>query len=228
MYFFFFTSFRKRKLADCGMSKRKETKMSLSDEELIEANIPRRFWGFSRDDYFGEADAIDCAEDYIMKAKKAYARGLGILFRGTPDTGKTSLITYVLRCLMVQKFTCFYTTLDDLTEWVMRPDSTERFSAKFIQADFVGLDAVNTSNPGTTAAFNKFVRLRVDNEMPILAATSITGDQPDLFGEEGDPFVTAFKESALKLVNVTLSVHCKVNPMRVQRHYDKLKKGFWE
>lgn len=204
----------------------KKTKISLSDEQLIEANIPRRFWTFSRDDYFGEEAALTACEQYVTKAKKAYERGLGLILRGLPESGKTCLLTYVLRCLMAKDFSVYYTTLDDLTDWMMRPDSTERFSAKFLEADFVGLDAVNTVNPGTESAFRKFIRLRTDNAMPIIASTAMVPDQRDLFGVEGDPLVTSFKDAALKLVNLSVLVECKVNQFRIERHYRQMKKGF--
>ena len=198
-------------------------KIALTDEQLFESNIPRRFWTPSRADYFGDPKAIEACEHYITNSKKAYQRGLGLFLRGLPDTGKTWLICYVLRCLMAKKFSVYYTSLEEMTDRLFRPEA-ESFSAKFIEADFVALDAINTVTGGTEAAFRKFVKLRADNAMPVIAATSMTLE-PQLIGDN-DPFINSFKEPAQKLVSLSVPIDCSVNQFRIEKHYRKLKDGF--
>lgn len=203
------------------MKKPKKAEIALTTEALEEANIPRRFWKMGRNDYFGSSRALKACESYIHESMKAYKRGLSLLIQGETDSGKTWLISYVLRCLLAQNegYTVFYTTLDDLTEYMIRPEKDERFSQKFLASDFVALDCVNTANEGTRPAFRKFVRLRIDNAMPFILGTSLSLTTAD------DAFESLFGDSATKAVHTSVVVHANVSQFKVQRYYKRLKKG---
>lgn len=194
-------------------------KEKFSEETLTEARIPKRFWNLDRKDYFGKKSSLEQVENYIRRAPKAYRTGVGLLFVGDRDCGKTFLLTYLLRCLMLQKFTVAYYTMDEITTIMTAPEADdEKFNVKFSAPHFLGLDDVDSTQGAPIAALKKLVRLRRDNGLPLLVCTSLCET------DDGDLFKRAYGDTAERVIEISKLVELEIDAFRIRKHYRKLKR----
>lgn len=143
----------------------------LSAELLREANIPRRFWEFGVEDFYGPPAALETARRYVKRFEQARDRGTGLYLHGPPESGKTFLGTLVLRCLMAEGFNVAYVTLHELAQQYLNKDGVGRTLRQRYGADLdcVFLDVVlGDTNKAEQNAFRRFVEIRSDGGYPYL------------------------------------------------------------
>ncbi len=164
--------------------------ISLTRELLKESGIPERFWAFGRNDYFGEANAIKQTEKFVTEAKEAIKGGVGLLFVGMRDSGKSFLMTYALKCLLSKGYNCQYASLEDLKEAHFDEDPQSFFRA-FLEPTFLGIDNCDTDyNKGHALAIGRVLRARYDSNLPTLVCTKLQpADFSIAFGESASKFV---------------------------------------
>lgn len=146
--------------------------ISLTVELLTEMNVPKAFWSLGRDDYFGNPQALQQAEEYIRRVASAIKRGTGLCFYGTEDSGKTFLLTYVIRCLASKGYLGHYLTLEEATSlhFDRESDGIECLRT----STFLALDNVDyTDNRGWRDVLRLLLRSRKDQHFPILLATRL-------------------------------------------------------
>lgn len=146
--------------------------LSLSVELLQEMNVPEAFWPLGRDQYFGSVPALNTAEDYILRAEAALRKGAGLCFYGSADSGKTFLLTYVVRCLAARGFSGHYLTLEEATN--LRFDRDGDGGECLRSSKFLALDNVDfTENRGWREVLRQLLRTRKDQHFPFLIGTRL-------------------------------------------------------
>lgn len=192
---------------------------ALTPEELEVAQIPRRFWNLSKEDYYGSPKALKVVEQYVSNKQKVWKKGTCLIFNGEENSGKTFLITYALRCLMAYKYPVRYTTMADLTEAMMRPDLIRNFRSEISYQGFLALDNITEVNAGTQSAFRRFVAHRRDAALPMLVSTNAASSK------EMDFFLKSYEPDSHRLQEIAVMVDCSVNPFKTESMYAKIRKA---
>ncbi len=156
----------------------------LLQKHYFNANIGREYQNICLKDFIGE-DAevvVPIVHDYIDNFKSKYDYGIGLTFSGDLGTGKTFAMTTILKELVKQGESVYFTTFEELIN--LWGSSWHDESAKAIIVDRVrsarvlGIDELRTDGRNASGflanGFDSIVRFRTSNLMPTLITTNMT------------------------------------------------------
>lgn len=157
-----------------------KSEIQLTKVILESCNIPRAFWEMGADTYPGDQNALRMCEKYIEKMEVMYSTGGGLCLRGMRESGRTFLMTYVLKCLIAKGYGVYYLTLDDLTNALLSR-SAEVDIAATLSVEILGIDNINIlATKGDQIALKRVLADRADRLAPTLIATDL--DEPKFEG----------------------------------------------
>lgn len=181
------------------------TKCSYINKALIrfsESNIPFKYWNFKMSNFKGDASLVSLYNDTVEDLNKAYAEGLAFCLAGNHGSGKTTIVTSLLKHACTKGFSCLYVTLSDIVSVTVSGPTDEKFMARkdLLQVDFLVIDEFDSRYMPTGPAADLFgrtmedvLRRRTENELPLFMCTN----SPNVV----DSFEGSIKHSLESLMN---------------------------
>jgi hypothetical protein len=172
----------------------------VSMDLLEETKIPKKFWGLGADTYIGQKDVLEQADHYIRKFghRNKTLSIVGILFVGPPNSFKTFLSTYVLKCLMIRGVSVKYFTAESLTDaYLLREEVnmiTQLRSNHCVVIDNLGL----CFNKSMRNAVEKAVRFLSDNLIHYIVCTTLEDDF-EIAGQYGQVVASHFSSELIRV-----------------------------
>jgi DNA replication protein DnaC len=149
-------------------------------DTMADANIPEIYWMLSYKNFSGAEHIKKSTEQYIEKIDDSYRIGDSICYAGSPGTGKTMSACTILKSALSKGYTAYYTSLSDVASYLADNTYKTSFYHKLINVDFLCIDEVDSRHFADTEtsenffgrSFERVVRYRVQNRLPIIFATN--------------------------------------------------------
>ncbi len=189
-----------------------EEEISLNEDLLVEAQIPKSFWPLGRNTFWGNHEALNEVERFIKAlCKKQLPIRMGLLLYGPPQSCRTFLLTYALKMFMAFGYSAYYCDTPFLVDGML----TNKNAVLMInvrQANFLGVDDV-TKEPGSVMALERAMSGRIDRGNPTLIATTL---EPKVLYSQFGEKMQSFMEMAL-VVNTNVDVEKRDKWLRRNR-----------
>lgn len=171
-------------------------------KQYLNAGIGEIYQRLTLDDYVGDQAAKAEVVNYLNHQKDLVRNGVGIIFTGTYGTGKTLLLTCLLKRLVWEGYSCYFTTFVNLVNmisgsWDSKEDKAEYrrkvAAAKVLVIDDVGKEFMKNGikSPFHAAIFDSIIRERVQNAQPTFITMNLNAEQ----------FAATYGESVISLVH---------------------------
>lgn len=147
------------------------------------ADIPRQYWTYGFDEYYGDPGAWMMAEDYLQYWPSYRDSGLGLEYHSiTMGTGKTFLLTYVARQLIQVGVDVYYRPFRDIMGLYQGDQEATR--ERLQDCTVLALDEVGKALSGPQGEyfameFENLIRDRIDSNRVTLMTTNLTPRQLD-------------------------------------------------
>lgn len=149
-------------------------------EQLAAAQIPCVYWMLPYKDFTGPKNIKKATQNYAKNIDEYYRSGTSICYAGTPGTGKTFSASAILKVALSKKYSIFYTTLSDMAANLTDNQVKDEYNSSMMKADFLCIDEVDSRHYSDTETsenffgrlFEKIVRYRIQNKLPIIIATN--------------------------------------------------------
>lgn len=148
-----------------------------------------------------ERSAYEFVASYLEDVSSFLQAGLGLLLHGKRGTGKTLIVTLLLKSLLAQGVDAYFTTFGDAIErfasgW--RSDEDKRwFHARIKNAQVLAIDDPGKEMSGRAqvpqAVLDEVIRHRVASQMPTLVMTNLSLD--DFGSRYGEYVLSLLQES---------------------------------
>lgn len=147
---------------------------------MADSNIPVRYWFLKFKDFAGSPLIKEDTQKYIEDIKNNFLNGQNLCFVGTYGTGKTYSICSIMKKALMHGFSTYYTSLTDIVTYSMDYQYKNEFAIKTTRCDFLAIDEVDSRHMSESeeaqrlfgSAFEKIIRYRVQNALPVLIATN--------------------------------------------------------
>jgi DNA replication protein DnaC len=150
------------------------------------AHIPKGYWTYGENEYYGDPGAWQAAEDYLASWPNYRELGLGIEFYSeTQGTGKTFLVSWIARQLIQRGEAVYYTRFREIMGLYDRPyevrkDEEDRLrTIPVLVLDEVGAAISGSQGDYFAMEFEDLIRARVDDNRVTLMTTNLTPDKLD-------------------------------------------------
>jgi len=181
--------------------------------------LPARF---AKDDpgvYFGCPKAKKAVNKYASGSQPAFINGVNLYLNGPTNSGKTYLACYLLRKLASQGFNVGYTTLSELTTFMLQPTDGVSFSRILRETDFLVIDSADEGvNEGSRLALSRAITFRRDEAMPTILCSVHEDD-----GSEDAYFTAALGDTFARFLDLAINVPCSADPFKVAAYLKSLK-----
>lgn len=149
-------------------------------DKMADAAIPCAYWELPFSKFSGSKNVKDAVIDYVKDLKQNYMDGACIAFSGTMGTGKTYSMNTILKSAISQGYSAYYTTMPDMMMYLTDPEHKRLFNKVTSTVDFLGIDEVDSRHFGNSGSaeefagrtFEKIIRHRIQNELPMIIATN--------------------------------------------------------
>lgn len=148
------------------------------------AGIPRNYWTLSRDDFFGDPNALAEVEGYLASWDNAKWHGLGLkLYSPTLGTGKTMLATIVARTLIKRGERVYFVPFrDTLRIYDMPFEQRDPLVRRLRNTPVLVLDEVTAGISEAQQAFfaielEDLIRFRTSGNSVTIITTNLTPEQ---------------------------------------------------
>lgn len=147
---------------------------------LAQANIPTAYWFLKLKEFTGPVNVKQATTDYVHSIKQQYIDGKGICFIGSYGTGKTTAACAVLKNALINGYTAYYTSLNDLVSYLTDYNTKAKFYDLVTRVDFLAIDEVDSRHFGDSdeahamfgSNFERIVRYRTQNQLPLVIASN--------------------------------------------------------
>lgn len=200
---------RKKKLEyDSEMERMKRDRIDYErrkiEERLGRAAIPKAFIGRSLDNYVVCCDAsrkaLGLARKFVETISDRMDDGGGLIFSGSPGTGKSHLAAAIMQAL-IPEYSCLYTTVSDIILDVRDTWSGEKSTKQIIEVftsvDLLTIDEVGAQY-GTDSERNTLHDIldkRYRDKKPVIVITNQTGE--GFRACLGDPVLDRLKQRCI-------------------------------
>jgi DNA replication protein DnaC len=148
--------------------------------QMAEACIPVVYWELKMNGFSGAENIRTATTDYMSDVKQRYQDGAGICFAGTLGTGKTYGIANILKAALAGDFSAHYCCLADVVAGLTSSMTRANYSALLLSVDFLAIDEVDSRHISASeqaqdlfgTSFERILRHRVQNKLPIIMATN--------------------------------------------------------
>ena len=197
-------------------------KQHIADELLIEARVPKRFWGgIDTSDFFGSKSSLSTVTKYARECVASRVPDLSILFQGGASSGKTYLMCGLVTTLLNHNFTAQYWSASDLAQGVL---NKELFLTDLISVQFLAIDDLS---PASNARFDQMraemilhvLKSRFNNKLNTFVATTVCHSDSSVFTDQfGESMFQFFAANA-----VVVACKCDAIALRRRREGEKQK-----
>lgn len=184
--------------------------IELTLELLNESQIPQRFWPLGFQTYEGNPDALSAVLRFIKRSRVARSAGVGIFLTGHPQSFKTFLGTFILKCVMHRGFSARYTTLSDVSQEYFGEGETNHTMRQLYGAvDFVFIDDLRGApHKGEVSSLLRVLQIRAKNNLPtVLASTLPMAEMSEHFTDDVAVLLQSMKEVNCASESATFAVH---------------------
>ena len=169
--------------------------------KYIVANIPRVYWNFKLEQYVGNHGVTGMIKNYTTDISAAKHKGVGLLLYGTKGTGKTALLSCVMRSIVEKNFSADYTLLAKIFRAFMDHDNA--FINHIHQVDFLAIDSVDQAYLSANTdymekLFDEIFRYRFIRKKPMIISYSNSREQ--LAQDLGTSIVSLFNECLIPIL----------------------------
>lgn len=148
--------------------------------KMSDACIPLLYWDLRMSDFRGAPQIKKATEKYIEELSSNFAAGTNVCFSGTLGTGKTYSMTNILKAALTKNYSCLYITLSEMVSLLTGPSTRHTSFETMAGVDFLAVDEVDSRHIAQSdaaqdfygAAFERVLRSRIQNRLPILMATN--------------------------------------------------------
>ena len=162
---------------DCQIQK-------LLQKHYLAANIPSRYHDICLEPHFIGKDrdeVLKVANGYIDNFESNAHYGLGLTFAGSYGTGKTFVMTSILKSLLKRGYSTYFITFDELINvWANYSDDAAKqlLTNRLLSASILGIDELKTdprnANGFLQNGLDNVIRHRTSNRLPTLITTNMT------------------------------------------------------
>jgi DNA replication protein DnaC len=166
-----------------------------------ESNIPLEFWKYNFEkNFIGTSDIGNIYTEYTKNYKSYYMDGKSFHIAGPHGTGKTFLLTSLLKFYCKAGRSCLYTTLGEVVNFLTTAPTEQKYLARaeLIKTEYLVLDEFDNrfilSNNAAdlyNSVLEMILRVRLQNKM----STFISSNSPDIL----ESFQGPLKESLTSL-----------------------------
>jgi DNA replication protein DnaC len=156
--------------------------LKIKYNRFAEANIPTDYWNVEMNSSTTDERLLKFYSEYIKEdLKESYSNGKSICFAGSYGTGKTTLVTNILKVGCIKGFSCLYTTLSDIVSVLTQAPNDEKFLARkeLMMVDFLVIDEFDSrffTTENTAELYSKTLetifRTRAQNKIPTLMCSN--------------------------------------------------------
>ena len=149
-------------------------------DQMADSNIPVGYWDLPYSEFKGSANMKSAVKKYADNLDENYAEGRCLAFAGTMGTGKTFSSCALIKYIIHKKYDAYYTTMPDMMMYLMDFKYKRQFNNIVSTIDFLCIDEVDSRHYGDSETsanfigriFEKVIRHRVQNRLPIIMATN--------------------------------------------------------
>lgn len=160
-------------------------------DQLSDANIPVAYWFLKMKDFAGPKSLKDATLRYIEDLDDNFDSGRSICFTGTLGTGKTYSSCAIMKNALMRGYEAYYTTLTDLVFYLTDRELKKTYFSKVTRADFLCIDEVDSRHLSDSESaesffgrsFERIVRYRLQNNLPLVLATNNAGLEEAFAGQ---------------------------------------------
>jgi len=156
-------------------------------------------------DFKGDQVLLKKYEEIVSDLHASYGEGLCLCFAGAHGTGKTMLVTNVLKRAVEKGYQCLYTTLSDIVSNATSSPNEQKYKMRreLMMVDFLVIDefdprwmaATDSSTDLFGRQLEEVFRRRSENNMPLFMCTN----SPNVV----DSFQGPIRDSMESLMNYT-------------------------
>ena len=146
---------------------------------MAQANIPPRFWNTGLDQVSISPEVEKAIKDYVHNFDREAESSRGLLIVGPEQTGKTSLLTIILKSLMTRDYKCHYARADDIVSlhYKRDQDAYEYTYDDLLSSKVLGVDDIAANgNSGYPIALGNVLRARFNSQNPTLVCVTTRED----------------------------------------------------
>jgi len=175
-------------------------------DKMADSNIPVGYWDLSYSSFKGAINVKRAVQTYGKDLEFNYKKGNCLAFAGTMGTGKTMSACALLKHIIAAGYGAYYTTMSDMMTYLTDSQYKREFNKIVNSIDFLCIDEVDSRHYASSElsenfmgrTFEKVIRHRVQNRLPIILATNEVNLE--------DAFAGQFKKvvESLAAVNTTV------------------------
>lgn len=149
-------------------------------DRMADANIPCVYWDLPYANFSGAQTIKKITKDYAKNIEQRYKDGACICYAGTLGTGKTFSACSILKVALMKGYGVYYTTLTDMSFYLTDFEYRDKFYHRATRTDILCIDEVDarhradseTSGDFFGRTFERIIRYRIQNKLPIIIATN--------------------------------------------------------
>jgi len=147
---------------------------------MAEANIPCAYWELSYKNFEGAPNIKAAVETYAKELDENFLSGKCIAFAGTMGTGKTFSLCALMKLIIAKGHSTYYTSMPDMMMYLTDTVHKRAFYQIMASVDFLCIDEVDSRHFASSdlsesfagRTFERIIRHRIQNRLPILMATN--------------------------------------------------------
>lgn len=168
-----------------------------------ESNIPVKYWKLDMErDFQGDPALLNAYRSVTESIKKSYDNGTCVIFAGNHGSGKTMVVTNILKRAVEKGYSSLYTTLSSIVSSIISPEGDDKSIARkeLLTVDFLVIDEFDPRFMASDNASDLYgrtledtFRTRAQNNLPTFMCTN----SPNVT----ESFTGAIKQSISSLMN---------------------------
>jgi len=187
------------------------------------ANIPIEYWDLNPENFVGKSGSKKIFEDYVADIGKSYLDGRSFLISGNHGSGKTWLLTNLLKFASRNGYRCLYTSMADIVSLLTSGPVEQKYLARqeLFMSDFLSVDEFDDRFILSGASADLFLstlenilRPRLANKLPTFISTNSTNILEAFKGTLKESLMSLFKKIEKHSIfdNDLRSTTCLPNP----------------
>jgi DNA replication protein DnaC len=166
----------------------------------MQSNIPFGYWDLEMDQFAGAAKLKEVYNKLVADLSTVYKDGVSFCLASGHGTGKTTVVSNILKVASQKNYTCLYTTLNDMIAALIDSEDVYVARRELMSVDFLAIDELDRRFIQSESASDLFgallehiFRTRSQNKIP----TFMCSNSPNPI----EAFSGALKESIGSLMS---------------------------